>query len=69
MVKGICKENLDKKICDCEDCDNNNSTYREFIRESEYFFGLEPQKLDTFTEFTDEELIQYLDWIDVLWDK
>ena len=66
MVKGICKENLDKKICDCEDCANNDSTYREFIRESEYFFGLEPQKLDT---FTDEELIQYLDWIDDLWDK
>lgn len=65
MTKGICKENLDKKICDCEDCANNDSTYRESIQESEYFFGLEPQKLDT---FTDEELVQYLDWLDWLED-
>ena len=64
MVKGICKENLDKKICECEDC-SNDSTYRESIQESEYFFGLEPQKLDT---FTDEELVQYLDWLDWLED-
>lgn len=61
----ISKENLNKKICDCEDCENAQ-TYKEYILEGEKEFGIDPENLD---EFTDEELKKYLDFIDYLWEK
>lgn len=41
----ISQENLDKRICGCEEC-SNSQTYREFIRESENAFGLVHCRLD-----------------------
>ena len=35
------KENLDKRICDCEEGAENTETYREFIVVSENEFGIE----------------------------
>lgn len=59
------KENLDKRICDVEDCDNTQ-TFREFIIESEKEFYLKHKDLDSLTE---EELNSYLDFLDDLWWK
>jgi hypothetical protein len=61
----ISKQNLDKRICDIEGGDNTQ-TYREFIRESEYEFGLEEKYIDTMEE---SELIKYFEFLDYLWDK
>lgn len=60
------KENLDKRICDCIKGAMNTQTYREFIRESEEEFGIEPSNLDAISE---EELENYLDFMDDLWLK
>lgn len=59
------KENLDKRICDVEDCDNTQ-TFREFIIESEKEFYLKHKDLDSLTE---EELNSYLYFLDDLWWK
>lgn len=60
------KENLDKRICDCEEGIENTQTYREFIRESEDEFEIEHSNLDLMKE---EELQNYLDFMDELWCK
>lgn len=59
------KEDLDKRICDVEDC-GNTQTFREFIIESEKEFYLKHKDLDSLTE---EELNSYLDFLDDLWWK
>lgn len=43
------KENLDKRICDCEQGCTNTQTYREYIRESEEEFFVGHADLDGFT--------------------
>jgi len=58
-------ENLDKRICDCEDCENTQ-TYREYIRESEKEIGMCEAPLDEFDNIT---LDGYLEFIDYLWEK
>lgn len=60
------KENLDKRICDCENKATNTETYREFIRESEKEFGIGFSNLDLMSE---EKLQSYLDFLDELWSK
>ena len=62
----LLKENLDKRICDCESDAYNTLTYREFIRVSEEEFEMEKLNLDSMNE---EELKNYLDFIDYLYEK
>lgn len=62
----LLKENLDKRICDCESNADNTLTYREFIRASEEEFEMEKSNLDSMNE---EELKNYLDFIDHLYEK
>ncbi|SCJ96057.1 hypothetical protein [Clostridium sp.] len=62
----LLKENLDKRICDCESNADNTLTYREFIRASEEEFEMEKSNLDSMNE---EELKNYLDFIDYLYEK
>lgn len=62
----ISKENLDKRICDVEKNADNTQTYREFIRESERMFELSPAPLDL---YSDEELKEYLEELNYLWEK
>ncbi|ENK1244768.1 hypothetical protein AB2063_002981 [Clostridium botulinum] len=59
--------NLDKRICDIEECENTQ-TYREFIRESEKEFGIYPYPLDQ-EHVTDEILKDYMEFLDELWCK
>lgn len=59
------KDNLDSRICDCENVENTQ-TYREFIRESEEEFFIEPNNLDSMNE---EELLEYFKFLDYLWEK
>lgn len=61
----INKENLDKRICDVEGCENTQ-TYREFIRGTEEEFECVCANLNN---MSDEELKDYLDFMDELWDK
>lgn len=61
----ISKSDLDKRICDCEEC-NNTETYREFITSSEEEMGIDPADIDN---MTDEELNKYFEFIDYLWEK
>lgn len=58
--------NLDKRICDIEPKTKNTDTYREFIRKSEDEFAIAYAPID---EFTEDELADYMDWLDLLWDK
>ncbi|AEZ50196.1 hypothetical protein BCPG3_037 [Bacillus phage BCPG3] len=44
----------------------NDQTFREFIRESEAYFGMAPRDLES---LTDEELNSYSDFLDELWNK
>lgn len=60
------KNDLDKRIYDVEPTAKNADTYREFIRKSENEFGIAHVPID---EFEDDELQEYLDWLDELWDK
>ncbi len=62
----LLKENLDKRICDCEPDADNTLTYREFIRVSEEELEMEKANLDSMTE---EELKDYLNFIDYLHEK
>ena len=59
------KQDLDKRICDCEG-GSNTQTYREFLIEGEKEFEFKPSKLD---EMTEEKLNKALDFIDYLWEK
>lgn len=61
----ISQENLDKRICDCEEV-QNTQTYREFIRESEKEFELEEQNLD---KISDKNLNAYFEFLCYLWEK
>lgn len=54
---------LDERICDVEDDADNEQTFREFIRECEEEFCLDEADLDT---MSDEELTEYLNWLDEL---
>lgn len=60
---GISLENLDKRICDVEDGATNEQTYREFINNIEEEFNIDPQRLD---EMSDDELVDYLNFLDDL---
>lgn len=62
----ISKGNLDKRICDIEVGTTNTQTYREFIRQSEEEFGIEPENID---EMYDSELREYMEQLDYLWEK
>ncbi len=62
----ISRENLDKRICDVEENAINQETYREYIQESEKAFGMTHEFLDN---FTDRELVKYLEFIDNMWTK
>lgn len=61
----VLKEDLEKRICDCEEC-NNSQTYREYIRGTEDEMELEPADIDSMTV---EELNEYIDYLDFLWRK
>lgn len=60
------KECLDKRICDVEVNANNTQTFREFIQEFENEFGIRAANLDMMSE---EELQNYLNFMDELWYK
>lgn len=55
----VCKENLDKKV-------NKKETLRDFIRNSETEFHFSHADIDN---MSDEELEQYVDYLDALWLK
>lgn len=59
----ISRENLNKRICDCEECENNQ-TYYEFIREAENEFQINQANL---YEMNDEELLDYLNYLNDFW--
>lgn len=61
----ILKENLDKRICDCEEVENTQ-TYRDFIREAEEQFNIAPSPID---EMEEDELQNYFEHMDYLWEK
>lgn len=56
---------LDKRICDIEEA-NNTETLREFIRNSEEWFGMNQVDIDSISE---EKLNEYIDFLDYLWEK
>ena len=60
------KDVLDKRICDTEDGTENTQTYGEFIMEAEIEFGIMPSDIDLMEE---DELRNYLDFMDELWNK
>lgn len=60
------KENLDNRICDVEPEATNTQTYREYIREAEEEFDMQPSNLDNMEEI---DLIRYLDFLDDLMMK
>ncbi|MED1467586.1 hypothetical protein [Bacillus salipaludis] len=62
----LAKKNLDRRICDIESESKNTQTYREFIIQSEEEFGLRPRNLDN---MSNEQLTEYLDFLDFLWGK
>lgn len=62
----INKENLDKRICDCEEEAQNTETYREFIKDSEDTFGMECSDIDKMGE---AELENYFYFLCELWNK
>lgn len=62
----ISKENLDKRICNCEKNSNNTQTYREFIIQTEDEFDMGHEPID---EYGDLDLQEYLEELDSLWDK
>ena len=60
------KDNLNKRICDCEEDATNKQTYYEFIKEGEQIFELEEKELDNMNE---KELNDYLNFLDFLFEK
>ncbi|MBU8770322.1 hypothetical protein [Cytobacillus oceanisediminis] len=61
----IQKAHLDMRICDVEGS-TNEETFREFIRNTEKEFELDPAPLD---ELTAIELNEYLEFLDDMWLK
>jgi hypothetical protein len=61
----LTKENLDKRICDVEGS-ANEETFREYIKNSEEEFEMEHRNLDN---LSDEQLHEYLEFLDYLWTK
>ena len=65
----IRKENLDKRICDCEPGATNTETYREFIiHTSKELFGQSYDFLD-FKDISEEEFNKIIDELDWLLEK
>lgn len=62
----ITKEMLNKRICDVEKGVTNTQTFKEFIRESEVYFGLKKFDLNI---TNDQDINVYIDFIDYLWTK
>jgi hypothetical protein len=62
----ITKEQLDIPINELEPEATNTETFRDFIRSSENEFCMEPRDIDN---MTDQELNEYIDFLDYLWDK
>jgi hypothetical protein len=62
----ITKEMLNKRICDVEKGATNIQTFKEFIRESEVYFGLKKFDLNI---ANDQDINVYIDFIDYLWTK
>lgn len=60
------KEYLDERICDGTEGSTNTQTWREFIKESETTFEMEEKNLE---ELTDDELDEYINFLDYLWEK
>lgn len=66
------KNNLRKRICDCEPNATNTQTYLEYIIEScELLFSdkLSEEDIKNIERKTNEELNELLDWLDYLADK
>lgn len=63
MIKDY-MEVLDKRICDVEENADNTETYREFINDSCDYFGIVKPILNT-----SEEVKDWIDFLDNLWDK
>ena len=59
-------ENLDTPINELEPLASNTQTPRQYIRQSEEEFGLETADIDNMTE---QQLEDYMDELDYLWDK
>lgn len=55
----VCKANLDEKV-------NSQETLREFIRNSEKEFEFKCIDIDN---MSDDELEEYVEWLDDLWGK
>lgn len=60
------KENLDNRICDIIDGASNTQTFREYFKEAEEEFCMEPSDLDNMEEV---DLVRYLDFLDDLMMK
>lgn len=60
------KEDLDKRICDIEEGSSNTETFREYIRSTENEFNIFAAPIDS---MEDEELSDYLEFLDDLWCK
>lgn len=65
-MSGFTKEQLDTPICELEEGTSNTETLREFIRNSEKEFGMFPMDLEKIDE---DELNQYIEFLDYLWEK
>jgi len=63
MIK---KENLDKRICDVEEGATNQETLRQYIRATEVEFCVAERDIDS---MNDEELLNYVNYLDELWNK
>ncbi|AIW03371.1 hypothetical protein CPT_Mater214 [Bacillus phage Mater] len=59
-------ENLDVPFSELVPGSQNGETTREFIRATEEAYGLASKDLNTLNE---EQLNQYIDWLDELWLK
>jgi hypothetical protein len=62
----ITVKDLDKRICDIEKDSGNDETFREFIINTENDFDLIPKDIDN---MSDEQLNEYIEWLDYLWTK
>lgn len=62
----ITKENMNTPFSELIEGADNPETPRQFIRNSEAEFGLEPADIDSMSE---EELNGYIEHLDYLWDK
>ena len=58
----ITKEDLDKKINEHEG-GGNTQTYREYIKETEKEFGIEPVELEKLSDTDLNDYLKYLDWM------